>query len=180
MDYQAAKEVLKATRSTLKQVEEQLDFFERKRAEAYAEYLERGSRNQKYFYRSDANGLVQLDNDAAFVVEQLFCFPYPLGNDLLDIPLPWRFSLRDRSSGRDLTEVFNRVPATSDEAVPIEMLSPSWQIVPYFQDQDDYWFYLPSQYLLPRASVLEFRVSNLASATSVLLPEFVLGGHKIY
>jgi hypothetical protein len=183
MDYRTAKELLRATRSTLKQLEEQLEFFERQRERKYAEYFETGGDNQLFWYRSDDFGRIQLQSDAAFVVEQLFCFPQVTNDVFSTQPTSWRFSMVDLSAARDLTHIVNRVPNASDEALPLEVLSPSTVRGGVFSgdllgDQNDYWAFLVDQYLLPRSAVLEFRVSNPASGGESLLPQFVLGGFK--
>jgi len=185
------KALLSAYRSGVKQLEEQLAFYARKREKAFAEYsLTEGSK-QQFWYRSDVNGLIRTQNDAAFVCEQIFAFPagssvlVPGGSATAFSPTTWRFSLEDVSSGRELTFDEARVPSSGDEPIPLELLAPSSSVGDTFGNQNDYWFYSPSQYLIGRASVLRLRVSNpptdiFGGTNYDLISNFVLGGYKVY
>lgn len=178
MDLQKAKVVQRATRSMLKQLEEQFDYFQRKRQTFYAEFMEKGSQNQQFWYRTDAFGRVQLQNDAAFVVEQLFVLP---SESAFEGSTEWKLSITDLSAGRELTQINARVPDVDSEALPVQPLAPVLDSG-NTHDDGDYWFYLVEQYLLPRSSVLEFRVSNGSTLgdDDILLSNLVLGGHKVF
>lgn len=188
------KALLGAYRSSIKQLEEQLSFYARKRAQEYAPYQVTEGSKQQFWYRADARGLIQMQNDSAFVCEQILAFPagsppvFPGAGAPSYAPPTWRFSLEDASSGRELTFAEVRVPNTADEPIPLEVLSPSALAADPYGDQNDYWFYGVTQYLIGRAAVLRLRVSNPPVAGLVLdapdvetlLPNFVLGGYKVY
>lgn len=175
---QTSKDLLSAYRSSLKQLEEQLAFFRRRRVQEEQEYNETFATKEQFFYRSNAQGLIQLQNDASFVAEALFALPSAGSVGLNNTT--WRYSLVDASSYRELAHAVTRVPLPGDEPIPLNMLSPSNYQGDVGRDENDYWFYFLNQYLLPRGGVIRAAVSNPPTATSVLLPDFVLGGFKVY
>lgn len=170
------KKMLQTARSTLKQAEEQLQYFQNKRDAFYARYRETGAQKQQFFYRSDANGLIQLQSDAAFVMESIF-FVSTTTNTTAPFA---RFSLLSESAGREITHIKNRVPAVDDEELSLMFLSPTANGLYATRGGDlgDYWFYLTHQYLVPRSSVFRVRIDDTNSQPD--LDDFVIGGYKVY
>lgn len=135
--------------------------------------LEQAARGMHYVYISDSNGLIQLDQDADFVVEQM----------LVSKSWAW-FSMEELGSGRSLTL----------SAIPVDLSDPSagmkdsffvpGDVVPRLEqgtydviNNVDYWFDLPAEWLLARGGAVQFRWAlNVNQTTN---PLFILSGYKL-
>lgn len=197
------KYLLKTNRELLRVLDEQLAELER----VAPEFDETFSEKQAFFYlstftRGDTEARIQMDQDAAFVAEKLFIIqdasprldspgsfsplPYP------PLPASRTFSFVDDYSGREMTlSTVGKQPVSSG-AVPVTAIpfvatnvaiSPGLpgSFTPH-TGQNEWWFQLPNEFILPRGSVIRVRSTTLEGQVPPALFGFsvALAGYKVF
>jgi len=156
----ALTDAVRSTARMLAVLDSHLQYLEAKQAKAGLEYLQIPSRNQQYFHVMDSGGVVRVQQDAAFVVEQVFITSI----ESIGINGTY-FSMTDVSAYRSVTvgaraggnNVFSSATAmpTDSVLVPTKVLVP--QISDYTSNGlNDYWYVLPVEWQLPRGGALQF------------------------
>ena len=160
------------------------------------------SQNNFFIYMQKSNGLITIQQDAAFIVEAVLVLE-PAGTNtgpVLPIPSPlfYELALKDANAGRDLTGGFHPVydaPATGTPALPEEdsnfvpgrLFVPISGVLPvasYDIPNVDDWKTTKAEYILPRRSVVRpvFRSSGTfgSGTPDVPNPKVALLGYKIF
>lgn len=193
--------LISSAKNMLRVLNEHLDALDARHQALIDEFVELPSRNQHYFVLSDDNGRLELFQDAAFVVEQIFV----VGQQLFDETF-FQLSIQDNGSSRFITlsnrpavldtytpAVVPAWPATRfDEIadsnfVPPEMLVPMYGVVNEFAiaPNVDCWLDLPVEWLLPRGDVVLIRLNPIPTTATVAgdvsgVPQVILSGYKVY
>lgn len=157
-------------------------FLKKKRAGS-AEWRQPPSNAQQFFYVLGADGVVRLQPDSTFVVEQISigvagAIPYNL-----------YFSLEDTGASRGLSQGVrpggNNYASSAEFFVPTNsVFVPSSALVPELPGWNDYWFVLPAEWQLPRAALVRMYFGGANGGNSGELPGYgiqvVLSGYKIF
>lgn len=186
-------------------LDEQLDYAEQRVKNQIKKYVAPPSENQWYFYVPDSRGIVQVHQDAAFVLLRIFVPPgLPAG-----YWSGWNWTgvrFTDVNTGRNyISSVQSRPSLTYSSAptaappvpVPVQP-SDVGSIVPMLSPSADFTYVLDSALVLPRGGVV--RVEPIRTATRVFAGTFsiyddnltldpndfnnsdriVLAGYKVY
>lgn len=169
------KHLLKTNKELLRVLDEQLAELER----VAPEFDETFSEKQSFFYLStytdgDTEARIQMDQDAAYVVEKVVVLSTSQPQEQLEIegfpvstPPERTFSLVDDYSGRELTiSTVGKQPVSSGAlpvfAVPIVSTNITPQQASFALGQQEWWWQLHDEFVLPRGSVLRIRSTTLA------------------
>lgn len=187
------KHILKMNRELVRVLDEQLAELER----VSPEYDETFSEKQGFFYLStysqgDTEARIQMDQDAAFVAEKVVVLSASKVDPALEgFPTPTpptrTFSLVDDYSGRELTiSTVGKQPVSSGAlpvfSIPIISTNTSpnqWAVA---LGQQEWWWQLHEEFILPRGSVLRIRSTTLSGE---IKPEdfffsVALVGYKVF
>lgn len=134
--------------------------------------------NQQSFYVVQ-NGMLQIQQDAAFVAEFLICTTGFIAGDttFLSPQAPkttTTFYMNDVGSSRVLTYSKSNNDVVGQGAVPAMALMPVATGGGY-----DYIYAFPAQYLLPRGTALQIRGSD-HSTDNAEDDSFILSGYKVH
>ena len=159
------------------------------------EGLQLPSANMWFFYVSDAQGLIRIQQDAAFIVESVLVVQalpvYPAATSIQFYEL----SLKDANAGRDLTGGFHAVYAESPLHEEDTNFVPGVQFVPLtaytvgtgrdlFPNVDD-WKTTKAEYILPRGSVVKPTIRSsgnfgVGAGFQNDPPKVLLSGYKVF
>lgn len=131
-----------------------LDFLEQKHTSKLTRYTNPPSTAQQFFYLADRDGLVRVEQDAAFVLQRIILST--------DVTTPWTgVSFIDNNTGRNLVDTTDRVPqltfntgSPQPPAIVPSQVGPSMAYVRR-EYQLDNCYVLDSAVVLPRAGVVQ-------------------------
>lgn len=187
------KHLLKTNKELIRVLDEQLAELER----VSPEFDETFSEKQAFFYLStytqgDTEARIQMDQDAAYVVEKVVVLSTSQPDASLDgFPTPTpperTFSLVDDYSGRELTiSTVGKQPVSSGAlpvfAVPIVTTNATIDQVSFSVGQQEWWWQLHDEFILPRGSVLRIRSTTLLGEVrpSDFFFSVALVGYKVF
>lgn len=186
------QDALDAGRRMRNALDAHLAFLDSKSSRMSAEGEQIPSENLFFMYVSDAQGLIRLQQDTAFIVESVLVVER--NGETLQSPQFYELSLKDANAGRDLTGGFHAVyadsPLTEEDSnfVPGRLFVPITQsgTITVIPNVDD-WKTLKAEYILPRGSVVKasFRSRGLQgvgpeSTLKTPLPKVILSGYKVF
>lgn len=131
-----------------------LDFLEQKHSSKLTRYTNPPSTAQQFFYLADRDGIVRVEQDAAFVLQRII-LP-------TDVTTPWTgVSFIDNNTGRNLVDTTDRVPQTTftlgspqPPAIVPSQVGSATAYVRRLQQLDN-CYVLDSAVVLPRAGVVQ-------------------------
>lgn len=186
------QDALDSARRMRNALDAHLAFLDAKSARMSTEGQQIPSENLFFMYVSDAQGLIRLQQDAAFVVESVLVVER--NGSTPTAPQFYELALKDANAGRDLTGGFHAVyedsPLTEEDTnfVPGRLFVPITQssTVTVIPNVDD-WKTLKAEYVLPRGSVVKatFRSRGLygvgpTASSDAPLPKVILSGYKVF
>jgi len=141
------------------------------------DFLVLETRRHQTFYVADAQGMIQLHQDAPFVAEAVYRHALVASNALGALPDAW-MSLEDASSSRVYTDGNTPAPGASLATVPVQLPFVDVTVTPPTVDALDGWFVLPVEQVFPRGGTI--RVRWLPDAgTAAIVRTVILGGYKL-
>lgn len=189
------QEAVDAARRMRNALDAHLSVLDRRVERASAEGRQLPSENLWFVYVSDAQGLIRIQQDAAFIVESVLVVQsVPVYPTLTSVQF-YEVALKDGNAGRDITGSFHAIYAESPLREEDSNFVPGVQFVPLtsfttgagsanFPNVDD-WKTTKAEYILPRGSVIKasFRSSGVygvGNGFQNALPTVLLSGYKVF